>query len=298
LPDDAAQETIDRLLQFIRTDFPDLPIGSARLIEHGWDHNAIDIDDRFIFRFPKDDDTRLPIEIRVLEHLRGKVTLPIPRVEFVGRLAVYAGYVKIPGVVLTPELCAALPQTARTILATELARFLLEVHQATPVDTAKALGVPDEVPRAYLDQASELLHRAFDANVMRLIEATLAEFETLIGQSAPQSCLYNDLHGDNMAFDASAGRLNGIFDFGDVAIGDLHREFGPLYRLNRDVLERTVRNYEQLTGITLSLRRIVVIERVNSLSDLAETIDQPGNDVPGKVTAEIDQWLREADIYA
>jgi hypothetical protein len=100
-----------------------------------------------------------------------------------------------------------------------------------------------------------------------------------------------------MAFDASAGRLNGIFDFGDVAIGDLHREFGPLYRLNRDVLERTARNYEQLTGITLSLRRIVVIERVNSLSDLAETIDQPGNVVPGKVMAEINQWLREPDIY-
>jgi aminoglycoside 2''-phosphotransferase len=288
---------VDELLAYIRTDFPDLPIGSVRVVAHGWDHDVLDIDDTYIFRFPKDDDSRLPTEIRIVERLQGRTSLPIPHFEFVGRSATYVGYRKIQGGPLTPERCAQLSEADRDAVALQLATFLVEVHDAVPYMLAKDLGVVADSLHAYLREANAIRQRFSDPVIRDFINVTLDDFASMIVEPGPQTFLYNDLHGDNMAFDEHANRVVGVFDFGDAAIGDLHREFAPLYRMDRALLEHTVSHYQHMTGARLSLRRIIMIERVNRLSDLAETIDQPGNPEPGKVFAEIVEWNRELDLY-
>ena len=288
----------DRLLRWIRADFPALHIHSAELAEGGWDNDVIVINDELVFRFPRDDAIRLDVEVAVLNHLRGKTTLRIPVVEFVGRTGRYIGYRKIPGSALTRDDCGRLTPDARRVLADDLAEFLFELHEAIPVDLAAQLGVVTDDPTIYLREARTLHGRLEDAATADFIQVTLAEAERFFAVDAPRSFLYNDLHGDNMAFDTATGRLNGIFDFGDIAIGDLHREFSPLYRLSHALLEETVASYERLTRARLSLRRMVVLQRLDRLSDLAETIDQPGNPEPAKVLREIRDWAAELHIYS
>jgi hypothetical protein len=88
-----------------------------------------------------------------------------------------------------------------------------------------------------------------------------------------------------------------VYDFGDVAIGDLHREFGPLYRLDKKLLEATVARYEARAGVSLSLRRIVMIQRVDRLADLAMSIDDTSNPEVQTVFDEINEWRNELDVY-
>jgi hypothetical protein len=71
-----------------------------------------------------------------------------------------------------------------------------------------------------------------------------------------------------MAFDHAAGRLNGIFDFGDSGFGPLHREFVQTSWVSPDLTERIVAEYQALTGRPLDRERIRLTTGVLRLSEL------------------------------
>ena len=255
------------------------------------------VNDEYVFRFPTEPSTRLDVEIAVLNRLRGKTTLAIPNVAFIGRSANYMGYRIIHGSQLTTAIYRALSGSQRVEVAHDLARFLAEVHRAISVPDAAALGVQRDHPRAYLDEAVTIVGRIDDQDARSFVETTLRECESIVAAPGIESFLYNDLHGDNVGFDVERGRLNGVYDFGDIALGDLHREFGPLYRLDKELLKATVAKYELMTGVSLSLRRIVMIQRLDRLADLAMLFDDTGNPEIQRVFEEINDWRNELDIY-
>ncbi|HEY9229941.1 MAG TPA: phosphotransferase, partial [Gemmatimonadaceae bacterium] len=280
----------ERLLSLIKTDFPAIEINQTELASNGWDHDVVIVNDEIVFRFPRDGETFLDIEVAVLDRLCGKTTLAIPKIEFRGQSALYVGYRKVRGSELTPEVYARLTPNQQAAVARDLATFLHEVHRELSVPTARQLGVRVDNPHEPLTESLPLLTRLDDREIIGFLEATFAELEEMLATPGPESFLYNDLHGDNMGFDVAAGRLNGIFDFGDIAIGDLHREFGPLYRLDKRLLEATVRDFSAMTGISLSLRRIVMIQRLDRISDLAMVIVEPDHPEPPRVFAELREW--------
>lgn len=286
------------LVNLIKADFPAIDIRTSRLATNGWDNDVVIVNDEYVFRFATEPHTPLDVEMAVLNRLRGKTTLAIPRVEFIGRSATYMGYRMIRGSQLTTPVYRALSESQRTMLARDLARFLVEVHGAISIEDAVSLGVRREKPRSYLDEAMRVVDRIDDHNARSFVVTTLRECEEIVAALGIESFLYNDLHGDNVGFDVERGCLNGVYDFGDIAIGDIHREFGPLYRLGKELLEATVAQYELMTGVSLSLRRIVMIQRLDRLADLAMLIDDSGNPEIQKVFEEINDWRNELDIYA
>jgi len=288
----------DHLLRLIKADFPALDIRTSRLATNGWDNDVVIVNEEYVFRFATEPHTPLDVEMAVLNRLRDKTTLAIPHVEFIGRSATYMGYRMIRGSQLTTPIYRALSASQRTMLARDLARFLVEVHRALSVQDAVSLGVRHENARSYLEEAMTVVHRIDDQNARSFVETTLRECEEIVAASGIESFLYNDLHGDNVGFDVERGCLNGVYDFGDIAIGDIHREFGPLYRLDKELLEATVACYEQMTGVSLSLRRIVMIQRLDRLADLAMLFGDTGNPEVQKVFEEINEWRNELDIYA
>lgn len=287
----------DRFLAVIRADFPSIEIREARLATNGWDNDVVIVNEEWVFRFSEDPFAPIDVEVAVLDRLRGKTTLAIPEVELRGKSARYIGYRMIRGSELTPEAYRALARAERDTVARDLARFLVEIHRAISVDDAVQLGVPLEDPESYLTESRTVVDRIGDPAILDFILHTFAEYEQMLGAPGPRSFLYNDLHGDNMGFDVAAGRLNGVFDFGDIAVGDLHREFGPLYRIDRELLETTVREYEAMAGVSLSLRRIVLIQRMDRISDLTILDGDTGRAEIEKVFAEVRQWIGERDIY-
>jgi aminoglycoside 2''-phosphotransferase len=287
----------ERFLSLIRADFPSLEIGDARLLTNGWDHDVVIVNEAYVFRFPTEPSAQFDVEIAILKKLCGATTLAIPVVEFVGHSTQYIGYRMVRGTELTAAVYTRLSGAQRAQLACDFAQFLAEVHRAISVREAVSLGVPREDPRSYLDESRAVVNRITDAGVRAFVEDTLDEYEEMWRDSGIESFLYNDLHGDNVGFDVERGRLNGVYDFGDVAIGDLHREFGPLYRLDKGLLEATVAEYESMMGVSLSLRRIVMIQRLDRLADLATLIDDVGNPEIQRVFDELNDWRNEPDIY-
>jgi aminoglycoside 2''-phosphotransferase len=288
----------DRLVNCIRADFPRLDIQSAILVTSGWDHDVVIINDDYVFRFPDGDDIAFDREIAVLEALRNKTTLAIPQVDYIGQSARYIGYRMVKGKPLTSARYTALSSAARARVARDLAEFLSEIHAAISVSEARSLGLEFDEHESYIEEASHLRTRIGDPEILTFIDDTLHESAMLLSSSAPETFLYNDLHGNNMAFNDDDERLVGVFDFGDAAYGDIHREFAPLLSIHRGLFEATVREYANRFGVALSRRRMVMWYRIERLADLAETIDQPGNEEPQRILREIEQWMANPAIYS
>lgn len=291
----------------IAGDFPDVKIESIKLIENGWDNVVAEINKLFIFRFPKNFDgseyrgigKNFDREIKILNFLNGKISLAIPKIEFIGKTFAYTGYKKIPGDDLTQEVFGSLNEKQKEKLIFDLANFLREIHNAIGIEEARAMGVDDANPMFYFDLIKDKLPRKInDPRVFDFIDRMCGECEEMTKEKTETVFLYNDLHTENMAFDAEAKKLNGIFDFGDTMIGDINMDFSPLYRFDPYFMKAVAENYQKLTNRTLNLRRMIVYGRINELSDLTEFIDQPESAVYKNVMNRIKKWRLEMDLFS
>ena len=84
-----------------------------------------------------------------------------------------------------------------------------------------------------------------------------------------------DGHGWNMAFDHSAHRLNGVYDFADSGFGALQQDFIYSNFVARDLTERTISAYETLTGRSIDRERVELLSGVLRLTELAEVAQEP-----------------------
>lgn len=289
---------LEAIKQLILADFPSLKIDSVDLVDNGWDNLVVEINNNLIFRFPKDKEVNFETEIKVLGILKGKISLQIPKVEFLGKSFTYMGYRKVQGGNLTEEILNSLSDEQREKLTFDLANFLYEIHKAISLDEARKLGVEEEDLPSYSHSIkSVLLSKITDKGVLDFIGTTTVEYEGMLQEKVELVFLYNDLHTENMAFDATAKKLNGIFDFGDVMIGDVNMDFYPLYKFDPYFMKAVAEKYQALTKRKLNLRRMVVYGRINELSDLAELIDQPESTVYKNAIMRIQKWNKEMDLF-
>lgn len=75
---------LNMIRTLITADFPDLQIEKIILIENGWDNMVVEINGDLIFRFPKDEEADFEVEVKVLGALKGKISVRIPEVGFLG----------------------------------------------------------------------------------------------------------------------------------------------------------------------------------------------------------------------
>lgn len=282
----------------ISSDFPELKVEKITLIDNGWDNVVVEINDNIIFRFPKDDGVNFDVEVKILDILKDKISLQIPKIEFLGKSFTYMGYPKIQGSNLTSEIFNSLNSEQKEKLTFDLANFLREMHESISPDEARKLGVENEDMPSYSRSIKEvLLKKISDKQILGFTEATIKEYEGMIQEKVELVFLYNDLHTENMAFDATAKKLNGVFDFGDIMIGDVNMDFYPLYKFNPYFMKAVAEKYQELTSRKLNLRRMVVYGRINELSDLAELIDQPDSTVYKNAIIRIKKWDKELDLF-
>ncbi|HZS45255.1 MAG TPA: aminoglycoside phosphotransferase family protein [Blastocatellia bacterium] len=294
-------ETVRRVIQ---NDLPDLKIEAISLIENGWDHLVADINGQWIFRFPKsahiysNADLRFEVEVVILNLLKNKITLSIPRIEFLGKSFTYMAYQKIPGNCLTREVFDRMNQTEKEKLVFDLANFLFEIHNSLTVEEARKLGIRDENLPSYSDLVKAvLLKHMTDRLVRSFAEETLKEFEAINPTEDELVFLYNDLHTDNMAFDDVNRKLNGVYDFGDICVGDVNMDFYPLYKFDPNFMKAVVEKYQEFSGRRLNLRRMVIYGRMGELCDLAEYIDKPQSPVYQNALHRVIKWQSEMDIF-
>jgi hypothetical protein len=296
LPENFKVKDVKNILQ---KEWTELKIDTVTLLDNGWDNAAFDVNGEYIFRFPKDSGTHFDMELKLLNTLRGKITMPIPSVEFLGKEIKYMGYKKLQGGDLTMEIYNSMTSEQRDKLATDYAKFAFEIHNALPVDQARTMGVHEVDPMIYIPIISSSLtpEKIPNGEILAFAKNTVKEYVATINDNVIPSFIYGDLHTENIAFDPVTKQLNGIFDFGDACIGDIHFEFAPIYKFSTELLESTVRKYEVLANIKLSLRKIVLSGRMNELGDLAQFIDKPESEIYTKAMTRMSKWIDEKDIY-
>lgn len=278
----------------IQNDFPQIEIKSIKPITDGWDNFVVDVNDEYIFRFPKGYEYKVNLEIKILAYLKDKISLPIPNIKFIGKSYLYTGYKKIQGEKLSREIIDSLSEEERTKLVYDLANFLNEFHGSFSVDKAKEMGIEEEDHFSYHNSINKkLVEKIGDGKLADFVKKTLKEYAQIIKSEDEILILYNDLHEDNMAFDAKEKKLNGIFDFGDVMIEDVNREFCYLFRLDPQFMEEVVREYEKISGRKIDTNRVILYAKINEMSDLAEYIDKPDSKVYKKTLATITKWFNK-----
>lgn len=110
----------------------------------GWDNEAFEINNQWIFRFPKRAEGELLLrrEIALLPRLSKTLPLPVPEYSFIGTPGpaypyAFAGYEKLNGI---PAIELSTPQSETIPLAGLLGCFLSSVHSFPALDAQK-LGI-------------------------------------------------------------------------------------------------------------------------------------------------------------
>lgn len=248
-------ENYDRasILEVLHDEMPELTVDSMTFFSQGWTNFVVDINDQWIFRFPRNE-SFLPILEReriLLDRLKNHVSLPIPIYEFIGSNTEFVGYRKIPGKALNRNMYAKLSEDVRQDIADTLALFLTQMHRAISINDAFALDYEEYIIPVQSIESSVLDTLPSD-DLKRMVSEALIYFH-----ENPHKehfvLLHNDLKGDNFAFDINTQKVCGVFDFSDAAVGHYSIEFGKLFYVHSDLAIRTLNAYARLNQVSNSI---------------------------------------------
>lgn len=256
--------------------FPDLSGAGFKLQTKGWHSLAVDVDDRLIFKFPRDGTAKkaLKKEAALLAVIRPAVTMPVPDLVLHPGPPMFSRHHKLKGDHLVTAQYDQLAPEARQSLAEQMALFYSEIHRLDKATMKSAgaepilawLSVEDILRKAVPVVPDELRSRA---------KRILSDWQALTPDPYGITYGFFDGHGWNMAFDHGNNRLNGIYDFADSGFGHLHQDFIYSNLISPDLTERIVTEYEVLAGRRLDRRRIDLLTGAHRLSELAELADDP-----------------------
>lgn len=254
--------------------WPELEESSFTLVTGGWDCLAVDVDDRLIFKFPRHEQARhaLVAEAGVLALIRPAVTMPVPELTLHPGPPLFSRHGKLRGEHLLTRHYEVLPLEPRQRLAADLALFYAQLHNLDAGEV-KAAGAGPIMPWHQPDDILRRIWPVLPAELRRHAEQTISAWQQLPADPHGVTYGFFDGHGWNMAFDHTAQRLNGIYDFGDSGFGPLHQEFIYSNWIAPDLTERIITRYEALTGRSLDRQRIDLLTGVHRLSELAELAD-------------------------
>ena len=289
-------ELDDRQRAAIHRFAPRLRRAKLTVLASGWDSLAVDAGGEILFKFPRhgEAEARLRREAALLAIIRPRVRLPAPDMILHDGPPLFSTHPVLPGAHLLSADHQRLGEAQRDHLAKALADFYADVHAIDPVLLRKA-GAADLAP---WPGSSALLEAA-----LPLLDGRAAEYARRVAGlwyrlgPDPLGMTYGhfDTHGWNIAFDHDTARLNGVYDFADSGFGPLHQDFIYLNFIARDLTQRVVCRYCDVTGKQLDFRRIDQLTLVHRLVELAEDASIPEK-MP-QTLANFETWMNEAGQY-
>jgi aminoglycoside 2''-phosphotransferase len=230
----------------IRGEIPDLAINSITIIETGWDHLVAEVNEEWIFRFPRNTSSiaNLEREKNLLEYLKNHITLPIPRFIFVGKKHAFVGYKKLPGIHLNQQIYNNLKPEVCLLIAQTLATFFSELHRAVSIEQALLWGYSPIIrPLSRI----EIFGNSLPADIGIMINEALIKAKEDLSQRLV--FIHQDVNGDNTAFDMISGQITGVFDFSDTAMGPRSWDFAELFGIDERLAKLTAEIYADMNRV-------------------------------------------------
>ena len=238
---------IEFFLQKIKDNFPKLKWRKHRVLMHGWDHIVIILDEKIVFRFPKDKLAREKFqdEIRLFRYLKKKVKANIPDYMYISKDKSFAGYDKLNGQELTYSNFRKLSSQEKESLAEQLADFISTLH-VTPksIITKYNIKTQDErkLYKKLLRDAEKIIFPRVSKKDIQLIEEYFGELKDALSQKYSNVLVHYDLTGEHILRDSKKKKLN-IIDFFDCAFGDPAIDFAGLLEYGINFTEKVFNPY-------------------------------------------------------
>lgn len=211
--------------QALNAEIPDLEIESLKIIETGWDHLVAEVNEKWIFRFPRKKASikNLQREKKLLAYLKSYISLAVPQYQFFGKKIAFAGYQKLPGIHLNKQIYHSLDPVVKDNIALTLATFFCELHASVSKEQAREWGYGTAIRP--LEKIATLSGMPDEIKTMLIEAVDYAEAEL---SKEEMVFIHQDVNGDNSVLDENLGQITGVFDFSDVAIGPYSWEFAAL----------------------------------------------------------------------
>jgi aminoglycoside 2''-phosphotransferase len=251
-------KTMDKLartyLQRIKGFFPQ-EIEAFAAHSGGDDFVIIEVNQTWMFRFPRNklSQKAMEIETNFLEEFKATSPLPVPFRRYFGED--FVGYRKIQGEQLTFEIFAKLSKPARKRIAHQLGQFLSALH-TFPVEKAAGIGIAHgwnglhhETGLYFLEHVAPMLSVTTRKKAVTLMESLLAE-------EFKERVIHGDFYlPDHVFYDKSKQALSGVIDFGDVTIYDTAHDWQCIVEIGNDEFFETVVNHYPAEDDSALLKR-------------------------------------------
>jgi aminoglycoside phosphotransferase (APT) family kinase protein len=282
---------LDHYRRIIERDFPELRGAPMSLLTEGWDSVGVDVDDRLIFKFPRDAEAAQALirEHAILAVVRPCLSLRVPDMTIHPGPPLFSRHDKIPGEHLVTEVYDQLNEAQRTAVAQNLARFYAELHA---IDAALFTNVPEARfdDLATPDEIRKGLAPVLPPELRAFAEQEIARWLALPPDPLGQAFSFFDGHGWNMAFDAERGVLNGIYDFADARIAPLQDDLLYSHFISRDLTARIIAAYETMTGRAIDCERVDLLYSMLLINEVAGWEAHPDK-LPGMIER-LRRWVR------
>ena len=227
--------------------YPEFENSSFTGDNSGWDNYAIKVDNKYIFRFPRDEgayrvinmeydvlgylNTELPSNIRVPKYIFSNLDSDFP----------FVGYEIIQGKFLSKELYESLSDEEKEKFLTNMATFISTLHK---LDVNRFNLDRIEIYSNYKMRYDEFRKKCFKYFDDELKNKTVSLFESYLNNDEMKNYKDTVVHGD-LSTDHIIITENGvgIIDFGDIRIFDPAYDFEWAYLLGEDVFDKVFEKY-------------------------------------------------------
>lgn len=235
-------ETIQGKVELVKKVFPER-IGSSKLHDNGEDFLILEVNDKWMFRFPRHDAAveALRVEKQFLQVFRKLVSVPIPQIAYVGDD--FYGYRKIEGILFTKQVLAALSHEARSKIAQQMGAFLSTLH-SFPLGEARSMGFTEGWGgwrrKAFLRFNKEVKSRLS----IKAQDNSLKSFDEFFALKSEPTIIHGDFYPpDHVFLNQDRGELSGVIDFGDLTIEDAVTDFKWIADLGEDFFREVMAHY-------------------------------------------------------
>ena len=236
-------------LKQIREEFPQLKWSRYVDTTNGWDHYVFILDNRVVFRIPKDKGyaDKLIDEIQLLSYLGKKLQVNMPVYKFVSKKKSLAGYPIVTGRVIKPSVFKHLSASEKEIIAKQIADFLSTLH-STPKSIITKYNVEyadkkKEYERLVRETKKFLFPRLHKHEVEQIKEY-FKHLKSALGHKYSNVLSHGDFSFEHILWDSSIKKV-GVIDFSDRAFTDPASDFFGLCEYGQKFLERV---YSLYTG--------------------------------------------------
>jgi len=205
-------------LNLISSVFPE-PILSSQ-IHHGDDFTIVEVNNSWMFRFPRRPEARIVLEIekQFLAEFAPLSPVPVPLYQYIGED--FVGYRKIEGLLLSPGRYKELSEASQKKVVEQISAFLSTLH-SFPVGRARQMGMTagwngwrKEAFQIFKSEIAPRLSQKALRNANSCFEAFFSSAYTTVvihGDFYPHDHLFLDPHKET---------LSGVIDFGDLTMDD------------------------------------------------------------------------------